>query len=1107
MKFRILVFIVLLCFSSYGQDFQWVRQIKGLEDKTETASYIEVDKSGNTYTLGKSQSIEYDIDPTLTGVQIINNRNSLVPNPEDIYLIKLNNNGDFIWGKTLSVLKDNDSVLGLNFDSQGNIYVLAFITELYNNESLVYGYGSVNVIKIDPSGNEIYRHKIKNQGNLNSGQVYAISSFDIDSSDNICIVGAFKNTVQLDNIAQNNLSANGNSMYVLKMNQNGTILWVKNLNFISSGTVRLKIDTSDNINLAFNCVNPSDSGNFLRIIKINNQNGDQIWLKTIENAALSNFVTDANNKFVITGNASNSLIVDLNPNPNSSKIIQNNSFILFLDVNGNYLDSKLFDLNINFGAIEIDELNNYHFGGNFTNNNIDFDPSPDFYYLSSSGFSNNGYYNSGFYLKLNSIGGFDKALLIGNSPLNDRPCYSSATNAIRILNENIFVAGVFAGNCDLDPTISSSFMLNSFNFNVINSDGFILKLGNCETIPPSAAPIQNFCSADKPTIKSLTPNSSSIKWYESINSTTQLNETTSLINGQQYFASQQIGSCPESQRLPVIVKISPNPTMPLASNQTFCYSENANISDIVVIGQNIKWYDSLTAINTLSSSILLQSNTTYYATQTLNNCESERVPVNITITAAQLPIAISPQTFCIQQNATLNEISIKGQNIKWYDAPENGNQLPNTTTLQNGITYYASQTINGCESEIIPVLINIQNTPAPTGNVNQSFCSSQNPNLDTIQISGISIKWYNSAGTLLINSTSLQNGMTYYASQTENNCESLQIGIKISIVNTPATPTANTNQSFCKKENASLSTIQIAGQDIKWYETNFSTTSLPNSTLLENNKSYYASQTIGCESNRIAILVRIYDTPLPTGNNNQQFCIDANAQIFNLNILGSNIKWYDSLTSITTLSETTALSNGVTYYATQTLNECESERIAITVKIQETQAPFGNPNQTFCPQENAKISNIIIDGQNIKWYSTLSSYTPLPETIPLKNRITYYASQTINNCESARIPIKITIYEAIDNYCINLLDQLPYPKFFTPNNDGFNDTWSINFAFLKPNSSIYIFDRYGKLITILSQNQVWNGTYNGLPLPSSDYWFQVMRLNDTIFKSHFTLKR
>ncbi|MEQ3665458.1 T9SS type B sorting domain-containing protein, partial [Olleya sp.] len=61
----------------------------------------------------------------------------------------------------------------------------------------------------------------------------------------------------------------------------------------------------------------------------------------------------------------------------------------------------------------------------------------------------------------------------------------------------------------------------------------------------------------------------------------------------------------------------------------------------------------------------------------------------------------------------------------------------------------------------------------------------------------------------------------------------------------------------------------------------------------------------------------------------------------------------------------------------------------------------------------------------------------------------------------------------------------------------------------------YIFDRYGKLLKQLSPSGLgWDGTYNGNPMPTSDYWFTVeyREPNDTSntrkqFKAHFTLKR
>ena len=92
---------------------------------------------------------------------------------------------------------------------------------------------------------------------------------------------------------------------------------------------------------------------------------------------------------------------------------------------------------------------------------------------------------------------------------------------------------------------------------------------------------------------------------------------------------------------------------------------------------------------------------------------------------------------------------------------------------------------------------------------------------------------------------------------------------------------------------------------------------------------------------------------------------------------------------------------------------------------------------------------------------------------------------------------------------------MDYPPFFTPNDDTYNDTWQIYGISDQPDAVIYIFDRYGKLLKQLSPTgQGWDGTYNGNPLPTSDYWFTVeyREPNDPTnnkkqFKAHFTLKR
>ena len=86
---------------------------------------------------------------------------------------------------------------------------------------------------------------------------------------------------------------------------------------------------------------------------------------------------------------------------------------------------------------------------------------------------------------------------------------------------------------------------------------------------------------------------------------------------------------------------------------------------------------------------------------------------------------------------------------------------------------------------------------------------------------------------------------------------------------------------------------------------------------------------------------------------------------------------------------------------------------------------------------------------------------------------------------------------------------LDYPRFFTPNGDGYNDTWKIkNLEIDYPNSQLHIFNRYGKLLKqIAASGEGWNGIFNTTALPSDDYWFVLTLENGRIIKGHFSLKR
>ncbi|NGY38365.1 T9SS type B sorting domain-containing protein [Flavobacterium sp. XN-5] len=100
----------------------------------------------------------------------------------------------------------------------------------------------------------------------------------------------------------------------------------------------------------------------------------------------------------------------------------------------------------------------------------------------------------------------------------------------------------------------------------------------------------------------------------------------------------------------------------------------------------------------------------------------------------------------------------------------------------------------------------------------------------------------------------------------------------------------------------------------------------------------------------------------------------------------------------------------------------------------------------------------------------------------------------INGCGTVSTPISV----------------IGVPKYFTPNNDGYNDYWNVkgittNF---NANSTIYIYDRYGKLLKqLIPTAEGWDGTFNGLPLPSDDYWYTVKLEDGREAKGHFSLKR
>ncbi|THD34259.1 MAG: hypothetical protein DI588_03690, partial [Flavobacterium johnsoniae] len=132
----------------------------------------------------------------------------------------------------------------------------------------------------------------------------------------------------------------------------------------------------------------------------------------------------------------------------------------------------------------------------------------------------------------------------------------------------------------------------------------------------------------------------------------------------------------------------------------------------------------------------------------------------------------------------------------------------------------------------------------------------------------------------------------------------------------------------------------------------------------------------------------------PVAEEIQEFCSTANPTISNLAIQGTQVKWYASANATQELPANTTLVDGTTYYATQTVNGCESPERTLVIVILNDRLPVpqGAPLQEF--EEGATIADLVVTPANVIWYASyndaVNNTNPLPPTTPLVDGTTYY---------------------------------------------------------------------------------------------------------------------
>lgn len=146
-------------------------------------------------------------------------------------------------------------------------------------------------------------------------------------------------------------------------------------------------------------------------------------------------------------------------------------------------------------------------------------------------------------------------------------------------------------------------------------------------------------------------------------------------------------------------------------NEMGIYTADLTVNTAIMLGAvnpadyEVDYFTSLADAENYSNPITNPTSFSYTQNQTIYanvhdlsyGCSHVKSFQLLIADAVSAPSGLSPQT--LNPGQTLSNLEIQGQNIQWYDAAQGGNLLPGSTVAQNNVIYYASQTVNSCESK------------------------------------------------------------------------------------------------------------------------------------------------------------------------------------------------------------------------------------------------------------------------------------------------------------------------------------------------------------------------------------------------------------------------
>ncbi|HRE73537.1 MAG TPA: gliding motility-associated C-terminal domain-containing protein [Flavobacteriales bacterium] len=91
-----------------------------------------------------------------------------------------------------------------------------------------------------------------------------------------------------------------------------------------------------------------------------------------------------------------------------------------------------------------------------------------------------------------------------------------------------------------------------------------------------------------------------------------------------------------------------------------------------------------------------------------------------------------------------------------------------------------------------------------------------------------------------------------------------------------------------------------------------------------------------------------------------------------------------------------------------------------------------------------------------------------------------------------------------DTMRVQVFPFISFPNGFSPNGDGMNEVWQIDFIRLFPEAQVEIYNRWGQLLFLsIGYNTPWDGTFNNQPVPVGTYYY-IINLNHPLYPDAFT---